>query len=75
MNRISEDPCFKEHEASLKCLDKNNYDGEKCEQQFLAYRACRKRTAAEQLAERRSKSVERQLYNSWFGKNKPEEGA
>lgn len=75
VNRISDDPCFNEHEASLKCLDKNNYDGKQCEDLFEAYRACRKRTAAEIVAERRRNNAEGKMFEYWFGKKKTPEDA
>uniref|UniRef100_A0A1B0CDV1 Coiled-coil-helix-coiled-coil-helix domain-containing protein 7 n=1 Tax=Lutzomyia longipalpis TaxID=7200 RepID=A0A1B0CDV1_LUTLO len=34
-------PCLKEQELSYKCLDKNNYDREKCEIFFQNYKNCK----------------------------------
>ncbi|RUS27174.1 hypothetical protein BC938DRAFT_483627 [Jimgerdemannia flammicorona] len=36
-------PCEVEEKASMKCLDKNNYDKTKCEYFFLQYRECKKK--------------------------------
>ncbi|XP_034190332.1 coiled-coil-helix-coiled-coil-helix domain-containing protein 7 [Osmia lignaria lignaria] len=40
-NQELENPCWKEHNISLKCLDKNNYDYEKCTLQFENYKTCK----------------------------------
>ncbi|KAK9502036.1 hypothetical protein O3M35_012643 [Rhynocoris fuscipes] len=34
-------PCLKEHNSSLKCLARNNYDPESCEKHFSNYKACK----------------------------------
>ncbi|XP_063218027.1 coiled-coil-helix-coiled-coil-helix domain-containing protein 7 [Bacillus rossius redtenbacheri] len=34
-------PCLKEHRLSLKCLDDNSYDKEKCEIFFANYKVCK----------------------------------
>ncbi|KAG8315052.1 Coiled-coil-helix-coiled-coil-helix domain-containing protein 7 [Homalodisca vitripennis] len=40
MNLEENNPCLKEHRASLKCLDKNGYDKDACGNYFANYRAC-----------------------------------
>ncbi|XP_057592655.1 coiled-coil-helix-coiled-coil-helix domain-containing protein 7 isoform X2 [Hippopotamus amphibius kiboko] len=35
-------PCLSESDASTRCMDENNYDREKCSNQFLKYKNCRK---------------------------------
>ncbi|XP_055704753.1 coiled-coil-helix-coiled-coil-helix domain-containing protein 7 [Phlebotomus papatasi] len=34
-------PCLKEQELSYKCLDRNNYESEKCEVYFKNYKNCK----------------------------------
>ncbi|XP_005103878.1 coiled-coil-helix-coiled-coil-helix domain-containing protein 7 [Aplysia californica] len=40
--RHRKDPCVKEHDMALKCLDDGGYDRSKCEDFFTNYRNCRK---------------------------------
>lgn len=35
-------PCIAESQASMKCLDENNYDKTKCKMYFEAYKECKK---------------------------------
>ncbi|KAI5696478.1 hypothetical protein M8J75_013507 [Diaphorina citri] len=35
-------PCAKENEISMKCLDRNNYIKELCEKEFENYKICKK---------------------------------
>uniref|UniRef100_A0A2K5R4C9 Coiled-coil-helix-coiled-coil-helix domain-containing protein 7 n=1 Tax=Cebus imitator TaxID=2715852 RepID=A0A2K5R4C9_CEBIM len=35
-------PCMLESDASIRCLDANNYDKEKCSTYFQKYKSCRK---------------------------------
>ncbi|CAG9131620.1 unnamed protein product [Plutella xylostella] len=35
-------PCLKEQDQSYNCLDKNNYDHEKCQVYFDNYNICKK---------------------------------
>uniref|UniRef100_A0A8D9BBG0 Coiled-coil-helix-coiled-coil-helix domain-containing protein 7 n=1 Tax=Cacopsylla melanoneura TaxID=428564 RepID=A0A8D9BBG0_9HEMI len=39
---IDNNPCAKENDISMKCLDKNNYIKAKCEREFENYKICRK---------------------------------
>ncbi|XP_022688573.1 coiled-coil-helix-coiled-coil-helix domain-containing protein 7-like isoform X1 [Varroa jacobsoni] len=34
-------PCLREQEISLKCLEQNGYDKDKCGLQFLNYKRCK----------------------------------
>ena len=34
---------LQEADRSYKCLDENNYNREKCQEYFLAYRECKKK--------------------------------
>jgi len=36
------DPCAHASQASMKCLDKNNYDRSKCQEAFDAYKECKR---------------------------------
>jgi cytochrome c oxidase assembly protein subunit 23 len=36
------DPCGPASQASMKCLDRNNYDRSKCQEAFDAYRECKR---------------------------------
>jgi cytochrome c oxidase assembly protein subunit 23 len=36
------DPCGPASEASMKCLDRNNYDKSKCQAAFTAYKECKR---------------------------------
>lgn len=40
--KASEAPCSTESKISMKCLDKHNYEKEKCQQEFEAYKECKK---------------------------------
>ncbi|OAD55976.1 Coiled-coil-helix-coiled-coil-helix domain-containing protein 7, partial [Eufriesea mexicana] len=35
-------PCIEEYNSSLKCLEKNHYERNKCTEQFVNYRKCNK---------------------------------
>uniref|UniRef100_A0A8C6YL32 Coiled-coil-helix-coiled-coil-helix domain-containing protein 7 n=1 Tax=Nothoprocta perdicaria TaxID=30464 RepID=A0A8C6YL32_NOTPE len=35
-------PCVAETDASIKCMDENNYDKSMCTDYFLKYKNCRK---------------------------------
>lgn len=43
---LSNNPCADYHQASLKCLAKNDYDKTKCQAYFDAYKACLKEANA-----------------------------
>lgn len=45
--------CLVEAKASYKCLDKNNYNKQACEEYFEAYRQCKKDFNAIKSARRR----------------------
>ena len=36
------DPCGPASQASMKCLDKNNYDKSQCQEAFDAYKECKR---------------------------------
>lgn len=36
------DPCGPASQASMKCLDRNNYDKSKCQEAFNAYKECKR---------------------------------
>jgi cytochrome c oxidase assembly protein subunit 23 len=36
------DPCGVASQASMRCLDRNNYDRSKCKEAFNAYRECKR---------------------------------
>jgi cytochrome c oxidase assembly protein subunit 23 len=36
------DPCGPASQASMKCLDRNNYDKSKCQEAFDAYKECKR---------------------------------
>ncbi|XP_076624017.1 coiled-coil-helix-coiled-coil-helix domain-containing protein 7 [Colletes latitarsis] len=40
-NQELNNPCLKEHNLSLKCLDINDYKHEKCEMYFANYKVCK----------------------------------
>lgn len=46
-------PCLKESKASMKCLDENNYDKNKCAMYFEAYKECKKSWNERKAARRR----------------------
>ncbi|XP_012135715.1 coiled-coil-helix-coiled-coil-helix domain-containing protein 7 [Megachile rotundata] len=48
--------CWKEHNLSLKCLDKNKYDYDKCMLYFNNYKSCKK-FWANVYSERRTKGI------------------
>ncbi|EGD83018.1 hypothetical protein PTSG_03654 [Salpingoeca rosetta] len=51
-------PCKQEKQASFKCLDDNHYDKTKCQEQFDAYNACRKRwMEARAVLKRKQKEI------------------
>ncbi|TRM65305.1 hypothetical protein BD626DRAFT_488326 [Schizophyllum amplum] len=54
MNSQFVDPCKAAHKASLKCLDRNNYERIACEGYFQAYRDCKKAWTEQRKAERRA---------------------
>ena len=41
-NREENDPCFNEHKISMKCLNDNAYDYDKCQDSFDNYSSCKK---------------------------------
>ncbi|XP_076180134.1 uncharacterized protein LOC143153140 isoform X2 [Ptiloglossa arizonensis] len=41
-NQAISNPCLKEHNLSLMCLDKNDYKPENCEVYFQNYNNCKK---------------------------------
>ncbi|KAH8339098.1 hypothetical protein KR074_003973 [Drosophila pseudoananassae] len=41
LNAERDNPCLKEQELSYKCLNKNNFDREKCEIYFVNYNNCK----------------------------------
>lgn len=51
---IEKDPCSLESNASMKCLDTNNYDRSMCQQYFDNYIACKKFWGKVSLARSRS---------------------
>ncbi|KAK7686411.1 hypothetical protein QCA50_010635 [Cerrena zonata] len=48
------DPCKAASKASMDCLDKNNYDRDKCLEYFQAYRDCKKAWMEQRKADRRA---------------------
>jgi cytochrome c oxidase assembly protein subunit 23 len=36
------DPCATASQASMRCLDRNNYDRSKCQEAFDAYKECKR---------------------------------
>lgn len=56
VQKLSESFCAVQYAASLKCLDASDYDKSKCQDQFEAYKACRKQEREIRLeANRKSK--------------------
>ncbi|BBN03606.1 cytochrome c oxidase assembly protein subunit 23 [Marchantia polymorpha subsp. ruderalis] len=56
IQKLSESFCAPQYAASLKCLDDSDYDKSKCQDQFEAYKACRKQEREIRLeANRKSK--------------------
>lgn len=49
--------CWKEHQLSQQCLDKNNYDYDKCTLYFKNYKSC-KYFWANVISERRRNGIE-----------------
>ena len=49
-------PCLEQSKASMKCLDRNNYNKDKCQEYFDAYKECKK-AWNEWRAERRRKGL------------------
>ena len=47
------DPCAEASKASMKCLDRNDYDKEKCADFFRAYRECKSRWLEDRKEDRR----------------------
>ncbi|EIW79252.1 hypothetical protein CONPUDRAFT_60192 [Coniophora puteana RWD-64-598 SS2] len=47
-------PCEGAAKASMKCMDKNNYDRDKCLDFFQAYRDCKKTWLEKKRTDRRS---------------------
>lgn len=41
VKKLSETLCAKDYATSLKCLNDNEYDKTKCQDQFVAYKKCR----------------------------------
>lgn len=55
-NQEINNPCYKEHLLSLKCLETNQKDQNTCELYFLNYKSCKDFWASVQT-ERRSKGI------------------
>ncbi|XP_071644700.1 coiled-coil-helix-coiled-coil-helix domain-containing protein 7 isoform X1 [Temnothorax longispinosus] len=55
-NQETDNPCYKEHLQSLRCLDSNQKDRNACEPYFLNYKNCKNFWASVQT-ERRSKGI------------------
>ncbi|XP_020798813.1 coiled-coil-helix-coiled-coil-helix domain-containing protein 7 [Drosophila serrata] len=55
-NAERDNPCLKEQELSFKCLNKNNFDHEKCEVYFANYNNC-KEFWNKVKSERRAKGI------------------
>ena len=53
---LKTNPCVEESNASLKCLDENNYNKSKCRAYFEAYKEC-KRAWNERKAKRRRQGL------------------
>ncbi|KAH8372032.1 hypothetical protein KR093_009761 [Drosophila rubida] len=77
-NAERDNPCLKEQELSYKCLNKNNFDREKCEIYFVNYNNC-KEFWNKVRSERRSKGIvpylppveERAALKAEYMKSKP----
>ncbi|CAN6486755.1 unnamed protein product [Victoria cruziana] len=54
--RVSDSDCYAEYSASLKCLDDFNYVKSKCQQQFDAYKECRRKERERRLERNRKRS-------------------
>ncbi|KAF9515121.1 hypothetical protein BS47DRAFT_810823 [Hydnum rufescens UP504] len=48
------DPCHEASKASMSCLDKNNYDRDKCLELFRIYRECKSAWLNQRRADRRA---------------------
>ncbi|OCH93683.1 hypothetical protein OBBRIDRAFT_703040, partial [Obba rivulosa] len=48
------DPCTEASKASLACMDRNDYDRDKCMDFFRAYRNCKKEWMEQRKADRRA---------------------
>ncbi|KAH7914843.1 hypothetical protein BJ138DRAFT_999192 [Hygrophoropsis aurantiaca] len=48
------DPCEDAAKASMKCMDRNSYDREKCMDFFQAYRDCKKEWLNQRKEDRRA---------------------
>ncbi|KAH0954901.1 hypothetical protein HN011_011146 [Eciton burchellii] len=55
-NQIELNPCYKEQLLSLKCLDSNQNQHNKCEVYFMNYKNCKEFWSAIEI-ERRSKGI------------------
>ncbi|XP_072745776.1 coiled-coil-helix-coiled-coil-helix domain-containing protein 7 [Anoplolepis gracilipes] len=55
-NQELDNPCYKEHLLSLKCLDSNQKEREACEVYFVNYRNCKEFWTNVQF-ERKSKGI------------------
>ncbi|KAL0111366.1 hypothetical protein PUN28_012928 [Cardiocondyla obscurior] len=55
-NQETDNPCYKEHLLSLRCLDSNQTDRNECKLYFQNYNNCKKFWASVQ-ADRRSKGI------------------
>ncbi|XP_068093512.1 coiled-coil-helix-coiled-coil-helix domain-containing protein 7 isoform X2 [Hyperolius riggenbachi] len=42
MRNVDNHPCLEESDNSLKCLDVNNYQKDKCTEFFIKYKECKK---------------------------------
>ncbi|KIP09997.1 hypothetical protein PHLGIDRAFT_115813 [Phlebiopsis gigantea 11061_1 CR5-6] len=50
------DPCADASKASMACLNKNNFDKEKCTAYFQAYRDCKRAWLEQRKADRKAAS-------------------
>ncbi|KAH8405275.1 hypothetical protein KR222_001015 [Zaprionus bogoriensis] len=77
-NAERDNPCLKEQELSFKCLNKTNFDREKCEVYFANYNNC-KEFWNKVRSERRAKGIvpylppveERAAIKAEYMKSKP----
>ncbi|KAL3141115.1 hypothetical protein ABBQ38_003468 [Trebouxia sp. C0009 RCD-2024] len=56
-------PCANLYQASLKCLELNKYNADKCQDAFIAYKDCKKQEVATRL-ERRQEA--QRSKKGWF---------
>ncbi|KAH8378806.1 hypothetical protein KR009_001433 [Drosophila setifemur] len=80
LNAERDNPCLKEQDLSFKCLNKNNFDRDKCEFYFANYNNC-KEFWNKVRADRRAKGIapylppieEREAIKSEYMKGKPKQ--